>query len=139
MQRHQTHTNTHSHTRKQRIRSAISQTRIKTHASGRKMTVLVHQCYLSKKYKALSFPKTHRDYFLQFRKILLSRPPLESVHLCLPLFLPPFFTVFETSFVCLFSLFSSLRLFCSLQCLPKRCSEIVIPKSLSYLCVSTQL
>lgn len=48
------------------------------------------------------FWKTHwaLDYFLQFRKILLSRPPLESVHLSLPsFFLPLSLAFFKTFFV----------------------------------------
>jgi len=76
--------------------------------------------------QSLSFQKTHRgsDYFLQFRKIVLSGPPLESVHLYLPLFLPLFSTVFKAFCVCRFSLLlslslSSIGLFPSLQRLPQ--------------------
>lgn len=50
-----------------------------------KITVLLHQCI-----RLYLFSETHRafDYFLQFRKILLSLPPLESVHLVCPFFSP---------------------------------------------------
>lgn len=60
-------------------------------------------CFTSSVYKALSFSETHRafDYFLQFRKILLSLPPLESVHLvCFFFSLHLSLAVFKTFFVC---------------------------------------
>lgn len=62
------------------------------------MGLFIHQSHSSENTKLYLFRKTYRDaeYFLQFGEILLSRLPLEFVHLCLPLFLRLFLTVFET-------------------------------------------
>lgn len=69
MQRHHTHTvniafvqiniqNVYSiPLGEQEIWPAINRTRIKANASGRKITVLVHQCYLSKNTKLYLFGK----------------------------------------------------------------------------------
>lgn len=45
------------HIRKQNIQSEINQTHIKTLASGRKITVSIHQCNMSKNTKLYHFGK----------------------------------------------------------------------------------